>query len=103
MKKFVFTEQSILAFIENLTDEKIKMSNFSDSKNYIQIEFEDFIIFLTSNKKDKNIDTIPFIIIDCIDELFTQKTENIQDLFLLCIEQYRKSCSTKVRISNPHL
>ena len=64
MKYLVFTEQSLLAFIENLTEEKLKTENFRDDKNYFCYETDAFLVFLTTNKKDSYIDNLPFIIFD---------------------------------------
>lgn len=83
MKRIVFTEQSILAFAENLTEEKINKNDFFDSKKYLTLEFDDFVIFLTTNKKDRSIESNPFIILDCASELFNEKVENIQNLLFV--------------------
>lgn len=62
MKNLVFTEQSIITFAENITQEKIEKKDFSDPKNYIQIKYEYFLFFLTGNNKDSCLENIPFII-----------------------------------------
>lgn len=80
MKNLVFTEQSILAFIENLTEEDFISQNFKNNSNYISIEYDDFLLFLTTNKKDSDIESIPFIIFD--GNLFSQikKLDYLQEL-----------------------
>ena len=81
MKNLVFTEQSILAFVENLTEEDFCSQNFNNNNtNYISIEYDDFLLFLTTNKKDSDIDSIPFIIFD--GDIFSQikKLDYLQEL-----------------------
>lgn len=80
MKNLVFTEQSILAFVENLTEEDFCSQNFKNNTNYISIEYDDFLLFLTTNKKDTDIDSIPFIIFD--GDIFSQikKLDYLQEL-----------------------
>lgn len=80
MKNLVFTEQSILAFVENLSEEDFNSQNFKNNSNYISIEYDDFLLFLTTNKKDSDIDSIPFIIFD--GNIFSQikKLDSLQEL-----------------------
>ncbi len=81
MKKLVFTEQSILAFIESLNEENFAKNDYYNSSNFITLNYDDFTIFLTTNKKDSNIENIPFIIVEPEILQETSKIEGIQTLF----------------------
>ena len=81
MKYLVFTEQSLLAFIENLTEEKIKTGIFKDDKNYFCYETDIFSVFLTTNKKDSYIENLPFIIFDKSIDFSEMDIVNIQKVF----------------------
>lgn len=81
MKYFVFTEQSLLAFVENLTELDFQQNNFSSNSNYIYLEIEKFCIFLTNNKKDSLIDKLPFIIFNNTFDFKSINLEKLQNLF----------------------
>lgn len=78
MKTLIFTEQSITAFAENLTQEKIDTKNLSDKEKYIQIIKDDFEFFFTSNKKDENMENNPFIVFNKTLELEKINEETIR-------------------------
>lgn len=81
MKYFVFTEQSLLAFVENITELDFQQKKFSSNSNYIYLEFEKFCVFLTNNKKDSLIDKLPFIIFDNTFDFKSINLENLQNMF----------------------
>lgn len=80
MKNLVFTEQSIITFAENLTQEKIIKNNLSDKSKYVTIEQGNFEFFFTTNKKDESLEKIPFIIISRILNFEEFQEENIRAL-----------------------
>lgn len=80
MKTLIFTEQSIIAFAESLTQEKIDRSDLSDKQKYIQIIDQDFEFFFTTNKKDESIEKIPFIIFEETLNLNNFNEENIRSI-----------------------
>lgn len=64
MKHLIFTEQSLLAFASNCVGDKFDFEKILDSKDYIILEEDDSYYFFTTNQKDSNIQSIPFVIFE---------------------------------------
>ncbi len=65
MKNIVVTEQSIITLAYLMSKEIIKNGEIPNSEKYYKISiFDDTDVILTGNAKDKQIDKLPFIIID---------------------------------------
>lgn len=79
MKNLVFTEQSILAFADSITKEKIESQNFEDSTKYILVESDDSCFFLTTHRKDSQVENVPFIIFEQDVNLTDETADSIQD------------------------
>lgn len=87
MKDFVFSEQSLITFANNLTQDMFEKEVFKSPKEYYNISYEDYEVFLTSNIKDQHFDTLPLIIFQNANIDF--KKFSPSDISNILIEVYR--------------
>lgn len=83
MKNLVFTEQSLFLFATNFNSDEFGMEKFEKVKDVLSIEKEECIFFFTAGNKDKNTETVPFIIFDKKIDYSIFSDNDLQSLFFL--------------------